>query len=484
MKAEFTPYDGNAPYLFVSYSHKDTRKIIPILNALHNAGYVICYDKGITGGRKWRDWIADHVSRCQGFLAFLSPASAASPHCEAEINHALDRKKYIIPVYLDRGAELPEGTEMYLHTRQRIDYNDVPEELVKCLGEIDELKSCCWGGNIQNPPQSSPHKWEKPKLVFRISLITVVLVLVLLQIFRWFCQPKWTLEDGVLTISKGTLITGRMPDYPYTSYIEAELIVECSAPWLENKDDIKEVYIMNGISNVCPGMFAGCTNLQKVHIPDSVTSIDEYAFHNCSSLVSVYIPQSVVSVGDYAFNQCNHLEEVIISSAHTSGNFFSYLRHSYIGAYAFNRCYNLTNVEIPKGVTTIEEYAFVECRSLTRIVLPDSITSIGEFAFSSCQSLYDITLPDRITSIREYTFFMCDSLNSITIPDGVTSIGGHAFAHCKSITYISIKDNVSSIGTEAFWGCPLLIKAEVPASLNVDGVFDEKTEITRRNTAK
>ena len=381
-----------------------------------------------------------------------------------------DKKKYIIPVYLDKGVELPEGTEMYLHTRQRIDYNDNLEELVKCLNEIEELGTCRWNNPEQIPIQSISRNWKKLNILLAFIIMAITL-LIMMPFFRWFCQPKWTLQDNILTISKGTLITGKLPDYPLTSYMEAELVVECSAPWLKNKDDIKEVYIM---------MFAGCTNLQKVHIPDSVTSIEEYAFHNCSSLVSVYIPKSIVSIGNYAFNQCEHLEEVIISSGRTSGNIFSRFYPSYIGSYAFNRCYSLINVQIPTSVTSIEEYAFVDCKRLTQITIPDGVTSIGEFAFSSCQSLGDITLPKSITSIEEYTFFMCDSLSSITIPEGVTKIGGHAFSHCKNMTSISINDNVVNIGKEAFWGCPHLTNVEVPASLNVEGVFDEKTLIKKR----
>ncbi len=47
MQADFRPYEGDSPYIFVSYSHQDSGRVIPILNALNGAGYHIWYDDGI-----------------------------------------------------------------------------------------------------------------------------------------------------------------------------------------------------------------------------------------------------------------------------------------------------------------------------------------------------------------------------------------------------------------------------------------------------
>ena len=41
---------GNKPFVFVSYSHKDKEKVVPILNRLISEGVAIWYDKGIEAG--------------------------------------------------------------------------------------------------------------------------------------------------------------------------------------------------------------------------------------------------------------------------------------------------------------------------------------------------------------------------------------------------------------------------------------------------
>ena len=40
-------YEGNENYIFVSYAHKDSDRVIPIIEELDAAGFRIWYDSGI-----------------------------------------------------------------------------------------------------------------------------------------------------------------------------------------------------------------------------------------------------------------------------------------------------------------------------------------------------------------------------------------------------------------------------------------------------
>ena len=46
----FTAYEGGEPYIFISYAHKDTDRVMPILKALAAKGFRIWYDAGIEAG--------------------------------------------------------------------------------------------------------------------------------------------------------------------------------------------------------------------------------------------------------------------------------------------------------------------------------------------------------------------------------------------------------------------------------------------------
>ena len=52
-----------------------------------------------------------------------------------------------------------------------------------------------------------------------------------------------------------------------------------------------------------------------------------------------------------------------------------------IGKKAFAGC-QLTAVELPEGLTKIEDSAFENCKNLRRVALPQSVTSLGAMAFS------------------------------------------------------------------------------------------------------
>ena len=66
------PYEGSEPYVFISYSHKDSDRVFPILQRLQAEGIRIWYDKGIEWGSKWDNYIARRVHNCDCVIAFLS----------------------------------------------------------------------------------------------------------------------------------------------------------------------------------------------------------------------------------------------------------------------------------------------------------------------------------------------------------------------------------------------------------------------------
>lgn len=113
------PYTGNEDYIFVSYSHKDSDRVHPIINRLLSNGFRVWYDEGIDPGTEWDENIADHLKRCVGILAFLSQNYLDSENCRDELNYARDLGKGRLLVYLEP-VELPAGMAMRLNRIQAI----------------------------------------------------------------------------------------------------------------------------------------------------------------------------------------------------------------------------------------------------------------------------------------------------------------------------------------------------------------------------
>ena len=64
----------------------------------------------------------------------------------------------------------------------------------------------------------------------------------------------------------------------------------------------------------------------------------------------------------------------------------------------------MTSVEIPEGVTTIEESSFSDCSGLTTIVIPKTVNTIRNYAFNNCP-LVSVTVNNPIpVAIGHYTF--------------------------------------------------------------------------------
>lgn len=114
-----SPYKGKEPYIFISYAHKNSDAIFPIIAHLQQNGYRVWYDGGIDPGVEWDENIALHINDCRYFIAFMSEAYLESSNCKDELNYARDKEKQRLLVYLEE-IQLPEGMSMRLNRLQAI----------------------------------------------------------------------------------------------------------------------------------------------------------------------------------------------------------------------------------------------------------------------------------------------------------------------------------------------------------------------------
>lgn len=143
-RAVIKPYSGDESYAFVSYSHRNTEKVLPIISELQQLGYRVWYDEGIDPGTEWDDYIAERIETCSCLIAFVSTEYLASENCKDELNFARDLEKKRLLVYLEDVA-LPRGMAMRLNRIQAIHsytYN-TKEDFVKKLTSADSLADCC-----------------------------------------------------------------------------------------------------------------------------------------------------------------------------------------------------------------------------------------------------------------------------------------------------------------------------------------------------
>lgn len=109
----FKPYEGDKPYIFVSYAHANDAEVLPIIADMHKRGYNIWYDEGIEVGSEWQECIAAHLASAHLVIAFISNAYIASDNCRREMHYALSKRIKTINVFLEN-TELTPGMEMQI----------------------------------------------------------------------------------------------------------------------------------------------------------------------------------------------------------------------------------------------------------------------------------------------------------------------------------------------------------------------------------
>ncbi len=122
----FKAYEGDGPFIFVSYSHTDRLQVYPIIDYLNRTGINIWYDEGIPISEDWKKSIVENLERCSAFLVFITPHIIDSEYVRKEISFALKRKKPFFSVYL-KETQLPSKLEFEIGDIQFMNKYLIPE---------------------------------------------------------------------------------------------------------------------------------------------------------------------------------------------------------------------------------------------------------------------------------------------------------------------------------------------------------------------
>ncbi len=107
------PYQGEEPYLFLSYSHRNADAAAEAIRWLKAAGFRVWYDEGVIPATEWDENIAQAIENCDYLIALISEAYLSSSNCLDELNYARDRNVSLLLIYLEDVA-LPSGLAMRL----------------------------------------------------------------------------------------------------------------------------------------------------------------------------------------------------------------------------------------------------------------------------------------------------------------------------------------------------------------------------------
>ncbi len=108
--------------VFISYAARDRERVLGLVERLRKADVTVWIDQaGIDVSTMWSQEIVSAIKGCKVMLLSISPHSTESENVVKELALASERKKPIIPVYLE-AAEIPETMEYQLAGIQRVEY--------------------------------------------------------------------------------------------------------------------------------------------------------------------------------------------------------------------------------------------------------------------------------------------------------------------------------------------------------------------------
>lgn len=326
------------------------------------------------------------------------------------------------------------------------------------------------------------------------------------------CYAEWKYDEQTqcLTI-RGT---GGTHDEEETRSGDVYKFTEPFVDEFENRDEVREVVIEEGITEINTAAFAGFTHLERVSIPDSLRKIGDYVFYHCTSLQEITIPDHVKSTGEECFMGCRSLRKLVIGKrlkdivvgsfeecqslrdiSVKSGN--QYFETKYGGLYQrkkkilYFQYQDNPSVSIAKDTKKIAPLAFNYHQELQNIKIPASVTEIGGGAFYQCENLRKVTFAkgSRCKELKEYftwyeypeygCFEECKKLQKIHLPDHLQHIESQCFWGCTSLKEIQFPESLQYVGSECFYGCTSLRELYFPESMKDIGGISGCTSLKK-----
>ena len=290
-----------------------------------------------------------------------------------------------------------------------------------------------------------------------------------------------------------------------------------------NGELIENLIIPEGVTEIGPYAFYGCTSIKKVSLPNSLIKIERYAFANCYNIMYIELPDSVTTIKEYAFKNSHfpliipeglrNIDNYAISSdgikkiyyrgakAKWNQNVSNYVNSNIEIEYNCNQNFEYVNNDDYEYFRYDDDIYFIKCKNLNIEDFDGSNFEGGNViyvyggSFSGCSYLRSLSIPlhyiydvecagyrgdlgiifgnsyypgSYLASVYYGVCYYPASLKEITITNA-SRIYTHAFSDCTSLTSITIPESVTKIDNFAFSGCSSLTSITIPESVTSIG---------------
>jgi uncharacterized repeat protein (TIGR02543 family) len=198
---------------------------------------------------------------------------------------------------------------------------------------------------------------------------------------------------------------------------------------------VKTAVFSNKISELSPGAFFNCTELETLDFSaitnTALNYIPSTMFYGCSKLKNIDLSVTMTKINESAFEGCDALENI------------EFLKNS--------------------SITEVESRVFANCEKLENVEIPATIVSYGTAVFAG-SNVVNMTISNMFynSAVADFSFTtkfgdLSATLKSVTFKGiGITKIYSNYFSGYSALETLVMNNQISEIETNAFLGCSSL----------------------------
>ena len=404
--------DFDDGYYFVSYSHKDYKKVLIDIIKYKENGIKIWYDRGLEVGKSWLEDVCRKIDsfNCKGVIAYVSNNFVVSSACKKEMEQVGESNKSLMVIDINQ---------------------DLKVEEIGCYGLL---------------------KYED-SIVNKIDLINMLPKPELYEfdIDRNFLFGKYAI---LVKVNDKNIEIAKIPTY-CTMYGKKYRVRVIGNNAFLNCVNLREVYLPDKWFAVMEDAFCNCYSLQKVEVG------------KLSKILGI------ISLGYLrsCFTNCISLKD--LNFLRTNGKIYRGLG-MIACSNTFRDCTSLENICITKPYAFIEG-GFMDCTGLKRVEFFGFVPGVSGYQFANCINLEEVIFnkAKEFSAIQKYAFYACEKIKKLDLPDTTKAIGDMAFAYMKSLEEIRMSKKLSFLALSAFKGCEKLKSLYLPKSMRFINISEK-----------
>ncbi|AEF81810.1 TIR domain-containing protein [Leadbettera azotonutricia] len=268
-------YEGDEPYIFISYAHDDAIQVYPEIKELYESGWDLWYDEGIKVTERYLPVIADNIRHCSVFVLMLTNRCLVRPFVmNYELEYARQRGVPIIPVLLEELTPQPWSEE---NAAKLLKAAIAPDVLIEHISRASLTNR---GTRIAVPPAIKQNVVYDVNLPLEMPGFKILVQGDEITIVRYVGDDR-----DVVIPSTVTSVDGK---------ITFQVTAICDYAFTGGGSGISGIGV--NIDLMASGMF------------NKKIKINKESLENCKLLTSVTIPDSITNIGQGAFSGCKLLK--------------------------------------------------------------------------------------------------------------------------------------------------------------------------------